>query len=488
MDTLETSGYWWRPGSPNSLAGSLAFRGSKYAELKLLGVLPREIPEDGELPFEKLLADEPILLGATESNERLTLRRCKGTGLSIQWPGISTSIYAPLEIIRGAHFESEESLTFYSMRRTYPLLDEWIRGVGFDWVGEADCPDEFLVSATRLPRIGASWRGTADVVIEDQLHGQGSAQEVVLSKRTFIEIRSTDAPQHLVDLGETAWEIETLLSLLLGQPVHPSSVQVTTEGPDTEADHRVWIDVYHAVPERPPVQLTQTAFCAFGLVAPIMGAVISEWAQVAEDLTPVLELYRRMLSPTTGRSASFMSTYAAIEAAIRTTKAPVYLESGEFRKLRREIADALPESVTGPYRQRVLDSLNFSNEFSQADRLRLAIEATHRAFLPRAISADSFVKDCKDTRNYLTHYDARMRKKAKTGDELDRLTEILRLLLEVLLLQVCGISDWRIAKALSENQRLARLAGGSLGSVRVSRESSANTDASEQDVEGDEEE
>jgi hypothetical protein len=64
---------------------------------------------------------------------------------------------------------------------------------------------------------------------------------------------------------------------------------------------------------------------------------------------------------------------------------------------------------------------------------------------------DQFIRDTKISRNYYTHLDPELEKKALKRGELFRLTEMLKLVLYILILIETGFSKSSIEKALKSN-------------------------------------
>ncbi|MDF2441566.1 MAG: hypothetical protein JWN98_2550, partial [Abditibacteriota bacterium] len=108
--------------------------------------------------------------------------------------------------------------------------------------------------------------------------------------------------------------------------------------------------------------------------------------------------------------------------------------------------------------------LNYSNEVTLHQRLEDIFD-TYTAIFGVYQNQDAFIKRAKDTRNYLTHYDAKSKRKAAQHEELYRLSQSVRMLLEMCLLKELGLADDTIRKILQRGREqhwfhLYPLAGG----------------------------
>ena len=84
--------------------------------------------------------------------------------------------------------------------------------------------------------------------------------------------------------------------------------------------------------------------------------------------------------------------------------------------------------------------LNWSNEIGLRRRLRFLVNR-HPTALADFLDVNSFLKLASDTRNYLTHYDERLTRKAARAEKLEKLTNEMATLVELCLLEAIGLPE-----------------------------------------------
>lgn len=65
--------------------------------------------------------------------------------------------------------------------------------------------------------------------------------------------------------------------------------------------------------------------------------------------------------------------------------------------------------------------------------------------------ADKFAGQVVDTRNYLTHYDPELKNRAASGTELSKITEKLKIVLQICLIRELGLNESTIRFLLMKN-------------------------------------
>jgi len=113
---------------------------------------------------------------------------------------------------------------------------------------------------------------------------------------------------------------------------------------------------------------------------------------------------------------------------------------------------ALTQTIEA-YHQRVRDK----NELPLRIRLRDILN-THKAAFTGLIEDEAeFINDVKNTRNYFTHYNEKLREKAASGADLFYLTEKLKILVETCLLSELGFSNEEISSFFQRNRNYKSL-------------------------------
>ena len=159
--------------------------------------------------------------------------------------------------------------------------------------------------------------------------------------------------------------------------------------------------------------------------------MLQNWFIKRELLQPILDLY---FTTVHNRSIpihlEFLSYIQAIESYHRRTKKNKILSTEKFCKLKEEILSLLNEEQ----KQLVESKVPFANEPTLNDRLIDIFREYYEFKFFFSIDQDQFIRDIKNSRNYLTHYTKSLEKKSLKGADLSQATRILRAILQLLLL------------------------------------------------------
>ncbi len=96
----------------------------------------------------------------------------------------------------------------------------------------------------------------------------------------------------------------------------------------------------------------------------------------------------------------------------------IYLSKEEYKEVGTILKKSIPENVTGNHLESLKSRIDFGNEFSLKTRLLILFDKFEGIFQTLIEDRDEFVKEVRDTRNFLTHYSEELEQKAKEGREL----------------------------------------------------------------------
>jgi hypothetical protein len=173
------------------------------------------------------------------------------------------------------------------------------------------------------------------------------------------------------------------------------------------------------------------------------------WFAKADWLDPVCALYFGTLyNPSKYLDFNFLALVQAVEAYHRRATDETDQPQAEHEARIKAILDASPPA----YRDWLEQKLAYSNELSLRRRLKLL-------FAQFSYLLDDLIPDRKaaisaiyDNRNYLTHYDAKLRGRAATGARLLFMVEVLKLLLQASFLRELGLPDTKIGEFVSRSR------------------------------------
>jgi hypothetical protein len=145
-----------------------------------------------------------------------------------------------------------------------------------------------------------------------------------------------------------------------------------------------------------------------------------------------------------------LSLVGAIEAYHRRTMDNFELPKEQHNKRLEEILRSVPEEYKGWLNEK----LAYSNEKSLQKRLKEVFKEFDPILKELIPNSDSLVKKAVRTRNYLTHYNKKLKKKATTGKDLLELVENLKIIVEICLLKELGFTLDKIKNLISRNRKL----------------------------------
>ena len=169
--------------------------------------------------------------------------------------------------------------------------------------------------------------------------------------------------------------------------------------------------------------------------------------------------FSTLYNPHLYTESTFLSLIQAIETYHRRRFGGKYQADKKYKEnLYRNFIEAIPESTNRDFKQSLINGkLKYANEYSLRKRLKELIKyliGNDLGFLVNKASYKAFINKVYNTRNYLTHYDESLRRKAVKGNELFTLTVRLRAILEIFLLEELGFKPDSIREIILNNRGL----------------------------------
>ncbi len=397
-----------------------------------------------------------IVLGLTSEGKDITLKDCAKTLGSLRFgSGFSTSTFSANTVFVGEHFERAEDVGFERLVVEYLHLEAWAHqsGIKPEFFEEKEEPKGRWMQM-RLER-----PDSFTAVVGDEYEViLNFAAEFEASQRPFTwatfrqpsEIAIEFAEKQPFErLGNIAFRVQHLLSLGMRRSAYPVAVRGYT-GVQEEATP---VEVYYRPlgrmddVERP--ELHDMLFSRRALPGGFETAVAT-WLERAGELDPVYRLFLgTVYNPKSYLEQQFLSLVQALEVYHRRALYVPDLPKEEHEMRVEEILDSAPERHEGWLRQK----LQVVSEPSLSERLHKILKI-HRGISDHVVgkkgeARDEFVNKVVWTRNYRTHFDEDKKDRAARGEELYRISQKLRLLLEACLMQEVGFDPNETKAAIS---------------------------------------
>lgn len=464
MEEFEYNGIWWLPENPKEeISGTLRFNLREDANLELIGSFK-------EAKDINTLSQPKIILGITSNGKIITLYKCYESHLHISMPGFLSSSFIASVVFEGHHFEKEEDIIFDSLSLNYSHLEEWMRITGFKFKLETDSENHLTkneVSYSFPQKIEAKVDKLNISFDYDFTSGGDRIKEVNLKQTTFIKIEPRK-PIYFNDYRRNiCYHVQNFLSLAIGRAIYPLIIKGKTKACKTElSDGRVvYDDILVFYPTKDLSNLSKKLhpfdmLFSFGDISNNFEKYLRNWLSKSKVLQPVYDLYFGTLyNPSMYLQHKFLSLIQAIESYHSRVYGGKYLSDNDYMPTREALLKVVCQKINDDdFRKSLKEKLKYLNEFSLQKRLKEILKKCGDVINLLIQDNEEFIEDVKNTRNFLTHYDKNIERKAKSGQELYMLVQKMKFVLEICFLIELEMSVETIKALVSRNQRYLYLA------------------------------
>lgn len=454
LDEQTFTGAWWRPDrEAEPLTGTLTLRDGR-GHLELLGSW--EDLWDGlwDGPTEGgrhvLTANAigtappvPLILGAVDGHA-ITLVNVRSGGFALSAPGMQVSRYRAGATLVGVHLTAGTEPAFRRARFRFDVLNAWA------CVGATAARLVATDDGRGLAGVDVTYRNPPHTLLADGdvrvtlvttgSYSQPTAGEHRVRQNSAVVCDYTTPAPIGVVADASLRDLHGVLTLLSGHPARVDGIDVWVESERQSTWAALHVPLTSNSPRDavPRVDDMPLPLPLLGDHAPI---VFAAWFSQRQQLDAVLNLFAAVeTSPGLYLETEFLFRAQALESLHRRTDAAQLLSDSDYAPVRdRLLAVVATSGYDEDVREALESKLKYLPETSLRKRLR-ALVGRVRDALTEVFSPDArFVSAVVDTRNYLTHYDARGAHRAAQGARLYALTQQLRVLLLLALLQQLGL-------------------------------------------------
>jgi len=457
IEEFEYDGIWWLPEKPsNKVSGKLKFHPVEGLKLQLIGSFK-------ELKNLHTFLQPLIILGITSNGKIITLYKCYESRSHISMPGFLSSSFIASVAFLGCHFEKEEKIRFDFLSLNYSYLEEWTGITGFQFNIETDSeaqlkkyeviysfPEKIEAKIGNL-NISFDYNFTSE---EDKL------KEVNLKHTTFIKIKPNES-LHFNDYQDICYRIQNFLSLAIGKAVFPIIIKGKSKSCSTKSQNgkAIYPDIfiYYATNSLFETSSEIHPFDMLFTFRDISGkfeSILKNWLEKAEMLKPVYDLYFGTLyNPRMYLQHQFLSMIQAVEAYHRRKFEGKYLSDEDYEPIQGRFKDIINKlDVDASFKDALKSRLKYGNEYSLRKRLKDLFVKCRDITQNFIKDEDNFINRVIDTRNYLTHYDKKLRNIAD-GKDLYYITQKLKIILQICLLYELGFTKEEIKSVFQRKAR-----------------------------------
>ena len=432
-------GEWSLPGSSASFTGTLTFDPLNGTKLELLGSLnhlwgPRS---------------HKIILGKT-TNGWITLYDTHyESGSSSNETGAVISVYKPMMIFCGYHFENVDDLKFSSVSFHVFNLLEWLN---IDGLTERRNVPDYLFDYKRPDSITFNCNEGCEAEIEFSLNGKylNDYYNIVYDQSCKVTFRYNTRKSYNEILSDIFIFIG-FVTLCTYEQSYPKKIVFFD---DEIIDEFIQDRLKTTVPK--PIEcIYRNSFYSpnykirkwhqhlirYDNISSQFASIMPKWFSKSKELEQVIKLLLlSFVNKYEFNTEKFMDAIRALETFHRLNHSNEVIDKGDFdRRIERIVVSARLLPVEEEW---LKSKLEFTNEPSLLERLYEMVNAySFKYFKERVPDSNIFCRQAKNSRNYYTHFNKALAGKALKGKELFDITENLKLLLFSAVFINIGISS-----------------------------------------------
>lgn len=457
-------GEWTLPDINGSgrgpIAGSLSWSGSR-ATLHLNDALT---PLRGAV-FGEEVRNYPAIHGVTVDSKLVSMLDAMvgGAGLSIGPAGFRQRETAVSSWVVVGEQHVEPDTLYVEMRVRIPGLQLWLGRSGMCLT---------MIEPTTTTRRAVEYRIEAvpseEITVTsiksvlgwgfDRNFGGDLVSHITVTSAARIWLRPAQ-PMPLKWFFEQFGKVTTLLSLIAGSPMAPDHASAVVAGSGAN------VEVLVGLREAKYCEFRATS--DFFLVRDALGVELSQalnrWFEVYESIAMPSQLALSVLSSEgLWLHVEFLSLVQALEGIHRALLPGTYTSAERYEEIRRALSTAIPKDVAADHRDSLKSRIKYGNELSLRKRLDALVHRLSASLRHTILGRDGCIpQNWVETRNYYTHWDESLRTNMLDGAGMHRAGVRLRHLLRALYLDLAGLPQVSIERALvganRESQYLLQL-------------------------------
>ena len=442
-------GEFWLPSSPeNQVSGILSISDGGNIKLELTKSLDPSI--QAQLAGTHLDSLNPIL-GHVEKDGPVRIDECyrivpKRSMSHGRW--MAADVIWANRVFMGLPPEEDASLRFNTFSFSVEGIDEWvgISGIEVDTRFE-DSATTILYN--RPEDISFNLKDDMQLLITYVWTPPGfpSNKRAEVSQKTFFKLISKD-PCEVDAFISIAQKITAFLCFVMNEIVCLDSMSATSDNlHETLPDGRTALIPVEIYCPSWPYAKNEPAIDEWDMLFKYedrqnrVESIINRWIDNYELIAPALDLYFLAKAGTLPTlNMQFLALAQALEAFHLRTSDEKHMNKAECKEICKKMIEACPEEHRDWFRPK----LQRANELTLQNRIEKMIEPFD--CLIDDARRPQLIKHIKNTRNYLTHHDPKLEKKAAKGVLLQFLCLKMNALFRLQFLRLIGFNEQEIMR------------------------------------------
>lgn len=435
IEEIRIKGYWFLPVNKDKVVpGLLNFSPEKGVELELFG----QLTPMGD--FIKLNQIECIL-GFSIKGEKITLVHSWEFSRTTHYPGLETSWYKSEFLLIGDYFESESEIRFNKIQSTFKHLKEWLNAYSVEKVTPPKPNANPSITFNKYPPI--------EFMINENLGGRFRIQinipghhlhfDLTIDQKVLFEIDAFE-PINIKEVKEVLSLFQGFLTLSAFDASYPLTVVLQNHERTNLVGKKKYPREVHLFfkqsNKKSNTSISRNDFLfQYPDVEPCFKEIIKIWFSLEPKLRPITSLLLgTFYQETSFIEDRFLNIVQGLESFHRRFRRNQHFKPKEHSELLTKVLNSVEENYRGWLSQK----LAFNEPTLQTRLEELLKEFSNRTLSRMIIDQQKFIKKTKDSRNYYTHFDKKLEKKALKGEFLMNQTEKLRILLITAVLREVG--------------------------------------------------
>ncbi len=451
-ENFSYKGLFWLPENPDDqISGTLSFSPFDGITLELIGIL-------GGKRNSAPLFETNIINGLSTSGKKFSLFRCFESNRKASYSGFETSIIQADYLFVGAYFKNQDEFCFNKVAVKLKNLDSWLGISGFDInYNEIELSTNIYY---KLPqsiefKINSGYKAKFKFISSGPLKSIYT-RKTSIEQSVYLMLEPLDKTDcHFKELLKQIHTFQMFITFATYTASFPLEIIFYSPKYFTEIDSKKIpekINLYYATSIKPKYKeiIHLDMLFSYRDIEYNYEEIINNWYSQQDKINSILGLFlNNFNNPGVFNENRFLNIAQALETYHRRFNKNNVLPKKQHKKRLKNIIDSVSDEYKGWLKQK----LPFSNEPTLKERIDELLRDNSNETINKLIkNFDSFSKLVKDSRNFYTHYDKSLEKKAARGEDLYYLTERMKLLLTSCLLNVIGFDNNLIQKLLGRKE------------------------------------
>lgn len=454
--SFDTVGDWHLPEAPDRIiAGSLCYT-PQGSELHLSEAFR---PLRSKIQWGEYQQPYSVIHGTTRDGEAMTLLNVQRVNMSLKFG--SGGLRQPEKLFSawlliGGHVSTDHLYPEVSFR--VPGLQVWLSPTAIEHSME---PSGKKDGTTFSWRVHSPPKKTMRIhPIETTLDwGIGwdskgtNFTSIAVTVSGWVTVRP-DTPKSIEWYMEQQGKIGTMLAFVAGTPMSPDCIEASID------DSPRKISVMVALSD--PKYCSYTNLYEFYMPLAAMGIGMAEalntWFKVYPKVATPSQLALDVLSSKNRWiNVEFLLLMQALEGFHRGLFEGQYMPENQYESVKKALGDAIPANLASDHKDALRMRIRYGNQVSLRKRLRILSTRLSELIRIKIFGGKGKVpSQWVDTRDYYTHWDEDLRSNVLDGQGLYNANVRMKHFLSALFLDLMGIPQQAILKALDGSSRMSQ--------------------------------